>query len=224
MWSILTCARFLAPLAWVISVAAAAETCTYETWTWDSVQKKVVNLERVQKTRSDLTSGELGTVEGCSVCEQDQIEISVDVRKDQKSSEQGESLKKFKVCKKYRKKISSALKAAIDAGFPISSLVGYRVGKSKGPLNSLGQRTEFSNHSYGVALDINSEKNGLYDFCPVFSPACKLIRGGPYVLSAPGTILGNSILYTSMLKEGLKWGGEIQGKQKDFMHFSPTGT
>jgi len=22
---------------------------------------------------------------------------------------------------------------------------------------------------------------------------------------------------------GLKWGGEIDGKRKDFMHFSPTG-
>lgn len=60
MWSILTFARFLAPVAWVISVAAAAETCTYETWTWESIQKKVVNLEKVRKMRRDLTSGRLG--------------------------------------------------------------------------------------------------------------------------------------------------------------------
>jgi len=26
-----------------------------------------------------------------------------------------------------------------------------------------------------------------------------------------------------LVNSGLKWGGEIKGWQKDFMHFSPTG-
>jgi hypothetical protein len=53
---------------------------------------------------------------------------------------------------------------------------------------------------------------------------CQLLRGGlwrpgfdPYSLQQNGLIV-------RMLKEiGFKWGGEIEGRQKDFMHFSPSG-
>ncbi len=83
---------------------------------------------------------------------------------------------------------------------------------------------EFSNHSYGIAIDINTDHNGLYGNCVEFGPQCQLIRGSlwrpgvdPYSLQLNGLVV-------KKLKEiGFKWGGEIKGKQKDFMHFSLSG-
>jgi hypothetical protein len=50
------------------------------------------------------------------------------------------------------------------------------------------------------------------------------LRGGawqpgvdPYSLSADG------IVVRELQNLGFRWGGEIAGRQKDFMHFSPTG-
>ncbi len=195
----------------LLAPGVQAATCTYQTWDWDSVQRKAVNIRKVSKPKSELTREELGDVPGCSVCEEDQVELRLP------------QLAPFKVCKSYESKVRRAIESALNEGFPISNVVGYRVGKTKGPLSPTGQRTQFSNHSFGVAIDINSEKNGLYDHCIQFGPHCKLIRGGDYRPGAPGSIEKSSSVYRAMKDEGLKWGGEIQGKQKDFMHFSPTG-
>lgn len=191
--------------------ASESVSCTYETWDWDTIQKKSVNRRKVTKTKSELTAEELGSIPGCTVCEEDQVEIQI------------KSLPPFKVCRTFKERVSRAISSSMEKGFPVMSVVGYRVGKSKGPLNSSGQRTQFSNHSYGTAIDINSERNGLYDSCVQFSPQCRLLRGGEYRQGAAGTITKASEMYKLMVIEGFKWGGEIDGKQKDFMHFSPSG-
>ena len=186
-------------------------TCTYETWDWDTIQKKSVNHRQVTKNRSELTAEEIGAIPGCSVCEEDQVEIKI------------KTLQPFKVCRTFKERVSRAIAKAMGKGFPVQTVVGYRVGKSKGPVNSSGQRTQFSNHSFGAAIDINSERNGLYDSCVHFSSQCRLIRGGAYRPGVLGTITRSSEIYRQMTVEGLKWGGEINGQQKDFMHFSLNG-
>jgi hypothetical protein len=190
---------------------AANGFCTYETWDWDATQRKAVNFRKVKKPASELTSEERGDVAGCTVCREDQGEVRIG------------SLAPFLVCKNFEERIRRGIAQAIADGFAIETITGYRPGKSKGPLNAVGQRTLFSNHSFGTAIDFNPAKNGLYDFCVVFGPACKLIRGGTYSVGVSGTVTADSALYRAMKKEGFKWGGEIAGKQKDFMHFSLTG-
>ncbi|MBN2694927.1 M15 family metallopeptidase, partial [bacterium] len=74
-----------------------------------------------------------------------------------------------------------------------------------------------------VAIDINPENNGLYNNCIVFNKKCKLIQGGVYNPENIESITKDSIIYKAMIDIGFKWGGEIKGKQKDFMHFSPDG-
>ena len=174
--------------------------CTYDTWEWNTRTNQSVNLRKVSKLRSELTPEEIGSIPGCSVCREDQIELQI-------------SDQKFQVCKIYSARIQSALERAIQHGFKIQSIVGYRVGKSKGPIDSNGLRTEFSNHSYGTAIDLNSETHGLYDSCVQFGPGCRLIRGGRYNPNDPSSITRTSAVYQSMLAVGLKWGGEIQAKQ-----------
>lgn len=192
--------------------AKASDSCTYETWVWNPYLKKATEHTKIKKSKINLTPEELGRVNGCTLCEEDQVEIRL------------ESLPAFRICKVLQNKFERALRKAISQGFPLSTITGYRVGKSKGPLNSKGQRTEFSNHSFGTAIDLNAEKNGLYDFCPQFLPACRLIRGGDYRPGAPGSITKESSVYKSFIAEGFKWGGELEGTQKDFMHFSLTGS
>ncbi len=111
---------------------ALASLCTYETWDWDSIRKKSVNHKKISKPMTELTEEERGQIAGCSVCEEDQEVVRL------------HSLPPFKVCKKFRDRIVRAVNLAVSSGFPVYTIVGYRVGKSKGPLNSLGQNS--SNH------------------------------------------------------------------------------
>jgi hypothetical protein len=189
-----------------------ANLCHYETWEWDTLKRKSVGHRQVIKQKAEMTKEEKGNVPGCSVCEEDQMEIRI------------KSLPVVKVCRVFHGRIRQAMEEAMSQGFPISSLIGYRVGKSKGPIDSKGLRTEFSHHSFGTAIDFNAEKNGLYDSCPRFGPECQLIRGGKYRPSEAGSITPDTSLYQALRKAGFRWGGEIQGKQKDFMHFSLDGT
>ncbi|MBI3563372.1 MAG: M15 family metallopeptidase [Gammaproteobacteria bacterium] len=188
-----------------------AATCSYDSWVWDVVQKKSVSHSKVIKSSAQLSAEERGTVPGCTVCEQDQVEIRLD------------TLPVFKVCKILQAPVTRAIQQARADGFPLTSVVGYRVGKTKGAVNALGQRTQFSNHSYGTALDFNADSNGLYAACVEFNPLCRLVRGGEYYPTKRGAITRASSLYKAMRMAGFKWGGEIAGKQKDFMHFSLTG-
>ena len=186
-------------------------TCTYETWVWDTRTKKSIDHQQVSKLREALTTEEMGSVEGCTVCLEDQEELHIP------------GSAPFRVCRKYAPQILRALRSSAQEGFQIRELVGYRVGKSKGALDASGRRTQFSNHSYGTAIDVNPALNGLYDHCVQFDPACHLLRGGRYVAGQSGTIDPRSPVYRLMTAAGFRWGGELKGQQKDFMHFSLSG-
>ena len=76
---------------------------------------------------------------------------------------------------------------------------------------------------YGAAVDINRSKNGLYDKCLKFGPGCRLIQGGSWKQGEKGALTKESAIVREMKAAGFKWGGEIEGNQKDFMHFSRSG-
>ena len=93
-----------------------------------------------------------------------------------------------------------------------------------------GLRTEWSNHSFGAALDINAKHNGLYGQCnvakvtPGLLASCKLRVGGAWdpVKRPETTITATGSLYRAF-RAFWRWGGEIAGGTRDMMHFSPSG-
>ena len=101
-----------------------SEPCSYQTWEWDTVHKRSVHHQRVVKLKSELSDNEKGTTDGCSVCSEDQLEVQID------------GLPPFTSCKLFAAAMKRAIMQAKDDGFPISSIIGYRVGKSKGPMDS----------------------------------------------------------------------------------------
>ena len=185
-----------------------AQDCHYQTWSWSVRERRPVDVRQVVTSKAKLTPEERGTHEGCTVCEEDQTTLTI----------AGLS---FKICRRYTHRVEQTLSGLHRRGFSLKELEGYRVGKSKGPVNAQGLRTQFSHHSYGVALDINASLNGLYENCARFSPGCRLLRGGVYDPKAPGAI--SPAIAELFKSQGFKWGGELPGQQKDFMHFSPTG-
>lgn len=187
---------------------AHAQDCHYQTWSWSVRERRPVDVRQIVTSKAKLTPEERGPHHGCTVCEEDQTTVTV-------------AELPFKICRRYAHRIEQALIGLHRQGFPLKELEGYRVGKSKGPVDSQGLRTQFSHHSYGVALDINASLNGLYENCVSFSPACRLIRGGAYDVTRKGAI--TPAIAELFKSQGFKWGGELPGQQKDFMHFSPTG-
>lgn len=197
--------------ALIFSSFAWAFDCHYQTWSWSVREKRPVNIRQIKTYKKQLTSQERGTVEGCSVCQEDQADIRLP------------GLPPFQMCKRFAATIESHLIKIKNSGFPIKELEGYRVGKTKGMIDSQGLRSEFSNHSYGTALDINASLNGLYENCIAFNSECRLSRGGSWIPHRPGAITPASIVVNELKEAQFKWGGELPGKQKDFMHFSPNG-
>ena len=93
-------------------------------------------------------------------------------------------------------------------------------------------RQELSNHSYGTAIDINADDNGLYRDCNLREltvsgiAGCTLGVGGHWNPdSRPRTsITRDSVVYRAFTSTvGWQWGGEISGSTRDIMHFSLTG-
>jgi len=196
----------------VFAPLAIAQQCTYSTWAWSVQQKKAVEYRTVNKDMRELAPFERDAVTGCSVCVQDQLELRLP------------NLKPFKVCKRIAKDVETNLRMLLEKGEPIKTIIGYRVGLTRGPVDRSGNRTLFSNHSFGIAVDINPEHNGLYTNCFQFGPKCKKLRGGHWRPSIdPLSLVHNSKVVQMFKRIGFKWGGEIQGRQKDFMHFSITG-
>ncbi len=189
----------------------ASQSCHYSTYKWNVNLRKAVEIKKVNKLRSELSTAEIDMVSGCSLCEEDQEIIRLP------------GLNEFKVCKKVAPKIKSVLIQLIEQGQPIHNVVGYRVGMTRGNVDAQGNRTQFSNHSFGVAIDINTDQNGLYDNCMQWSSKCRLIKGGPWDPANPASWTSDSITVRLFKQQGFLWGGEIKGQQKDFMHFSPTG-
>lgn len=185
--------------------------CTYTTWEWNTHTRRAENHRRVVKTRSDVSSEEKDPNSVCTVCEEDQRTIRI------------KGIPEFRVCHVYAARLRSAMKEIVQADRKIETISAYRVGRSRGPVDDQGFRTQFSNHSFGTAIDINADHNGLYADCIEFGPGCRLIRGGEWNPADPLSITKTSVVYETLVKYGWKWGGEIAGRQKDFMHFSLTG-
>ena len=160
---------------------------------------------------NSLGPGEIDVATGCTICVEDQVTVSVP------------PLAPFRMCHVLAPQTESALARLIEAGEPVYEVVGYRVGKTRGSLDSLGLRTEFSSHAYGIAIDVNPQQNGFYHNCVEFGPGCRLKQGGHWRPGRPGSLTADSPIVRELKEAGLLWGGEIAGTQKDFMHFSPTG-
>lgn len=198
--------------AWTeAAVRSEPSDCSYEMQVWNVYEKRSVITKNVEHPYSELRPEEIDPVTGCTVCSEDQERISI------------LPLQLFSVCFKLAPRVRSSLGDMVRNGALINTVVGYHVIKSRGPIDGNGNRTGFSNHSFGTAIDINPEQNGLYDTCITFGPACRLIRGGEWRPGTPGTLDKNSDIVSLFKEAGFKWGGEIAGKQKDFMHFSLTG-
>lgn len=194
-----------------LSGPAHASTCTYTTYKWNTHSRKAVDFREVQHAYAELRPEEIDAGTGCTVCREDQVEVLLP------------GVEPFRVCRLLAPDIRDALISAMEIGEPIHSVVGYRVGMTRGDTDNLGNRTRFSNHSFGIAIDINERQNGLYDRCISFGPGCRLRRGGPWKPGQAGSLTRESPVVRALQDIGLKWGGEIQGRQKDFMHFSPSG-
>jgi hypothetical protein len=188
----------------------ATSYCEYSYTVWNNLQKKSEGPFTIRKHISDVKPIERDPG-GCTLCKSDQIEISLS------------NGVKFEVCKKEAGRIQSSLEKALREGVIIKTVVGYRPSMSKGALDARGRRTEFSRHAFGIAVDINEAHNGLYDQCLKWGPSCRLIKGGTYLPGKPLSLTSDSVLVNIFKSSGLKWGGEIEGYQKDFMHFSPDG-
>jgi hypothetical protein len=207
----------LAPIIMSCSAVSEAEVrplpsqCTYEMQVWNVKQKKSIGIRKVTHPYIALASDERDPVTGCTVCSEDQESISIP------------PLPRFSVCYQLAPRVRSLLRTAVQRGALIYVIEGYRVVKSRGGVDRSGNRTGFSNHSFGTAIDINPGQNGLYENCIKFGPDCHLLRGGKWRVGVPGTLEKNSDIVVLFKQEGFRWGGEIEGKQKDFMHFSLTG-
>ena len=202
---------FINSLLVIPNAFSCNKVCTYSTWKWHVQGKRTDEHKNITKQCNELTIEEKDPNSNCTVCQEDQKTITI------------KGLPRFKICKFYEKIIIKALKNVIKKGFPINTIIGYRVGKSKGGIDEYGYRKEFSFHSFGTAIDINPELNGLYYNCDIPNPKCKLIMGGAWDPQRPGTITEEGIVYRELTSIGFKWGGSIAGKQKDFMHFSLVG-
>ena len=205
----------MSPLLLLTAMASSgsevSQICTYADSTWSAAERRAVDIRDVEKPYSALTDDERDAATGCSICREDQVEIALP------------GVAPFEVCKAVADDVEAALRRAMESGFKIETVAGYRVGRSKGVLDAQGRRTEYSNHAFGLAIDVNAEANGLYDRCAEFSSRCRLIRGGEWRPGEPGAIAPDTALYEELIAMGWRWGGELSGRQKDFMHFSPTG-
>lgn len=189
----------------------APQTCTYEVRVWNVLLRRSMDAGLVTHPYGSLGAGEVDRETGCTVCSEDQVEVRVP------------PLAAFSVCYKTAPRVKAAFEELVRRGAPIFAVTGYHVIKSRGPLDGSGNRTQFSNHSFGTAIDINPEQNGLYDQCQEFGPGCHLLRGGEWRPGAPGALERESDIVRALKSAGFCWGGELAGRQKDFMHFSPSG-
>lgn len=187
------------------------DTCTYEISRWNVRLKHSVARESISHPYNETTRDEIDPVTGCTICREDQVLITIP------------PLEPFFICYKVADVLRGTLESLLRNNEPIFSIRGYKVIKSRGEVDHHGNRTVLSNHSFGSAIDINRELNGLYDNCYAFGPQCHLVLGGERRIGVPGTLERDDKIVSAMKSIGFSWGGEIQGKQKDFMHFSFSG-
>jgi len=196
----------------IVFPVMAEKTCSYSSYRWNTNSKQAEDRETISKSYDNLSNEERDTPTGCTVCEEDQRWIRVG------------QLEPVRMCRVVAERVESILNHVLASGFEINQLVAYRVGMTRGDTDGEGKRTQFSNHSFGIAIDVNPASNGLYQGCIEFSDRCILRRGGEWRPGKnPHSINADGELVTAMKSAGFKWGGEIAGRQKDFMHFSPSG-
>jgi hypothetical protein len=110
----------------------------------------------------------------------------------------------------------SKTKAAFEAIYndpnkpPINSIGGFTW------RNIQGTRT-LSNHSFGLAIDLNPDQNGMYE-------RGRITAGGawrpcPSSGCSPLSFPANGTVVRAFKAQGMGWGGEWRSK-KDYMHFS----
>lgn len=184
--------------------------CHYTYTVWNTALRQTVARVPVDKARAELSPGERGPL-GCTPCEEDQVEVKL--RADLSVT----------VCYRVAGAVARIFAEALSAGAPIESVVGYRPSMSRGDADADGRRTQLSLHAYGVAVDVNEAHNGLYGGCVRWGPSCQLIKGGPWDPRDPLSLSPSHPLVRAFKAAGFGWGGELEGLQKDFMHFSPTG-
>ena len=213
MWFAFRCCSALVIIAGILASSARAdsELCRYRTWEWNTLTKQAQNHREVLKPYQALTEEEIDPHSACTICESDQHWVRI------------EGVPPFQICKHFSSAVEATLLRVIDSGFPIHSISAYRVGRTKGEVDGQGLRTRFSHHSFGTAIDINSGQNGLYSNCIFFGNDCQLLRGGPWYPDQPGAVTKESVVYQEFRNMEWKWGGELSGRQKDFMHFSLSG-
>lgn len=195
---------------WVAVALAAPDRCHYTYTVWSATERRTVATVPVDHSRSAMTAAERGPF-GCTPCEEDQVDLRLS---------DGHALQ---VCAAVAGPIRSAVEQALAHGAVITSILGYRPSMSRGDPDAAGNRTVLSNHAVGVALDVNEAHNGLYGGCATWSPACRLLKGGPWSPSDPLSIQRDGAWVQAFRAIGYGWGGELAGDQKDFMHFSPSG-
>lgn len=201
------------------------EICTYSAYAWDTKKGRSTDHFTVSKPYSEVTDEERDpNVVECTICSEDQVLID--------PHEVGIDHAPIRICHVYAPQVKSALKEIVSSGkFDVEKLEGYRPGKTRGPLDKNGLRTQWSQHSFGTAIDINANHNAIYSNCPGKLTGrgeevknCKRGIGGAWKPEkAPRvSIVKDGIVYQAMTKFW-KWGGEIEGTTKDVMHFSVTG-
>jgi hypothetical protein len=201
------------------------ETCTYSAYAWDTKKGKSTDHFTVSKPYSEVTEDERDpNVPECTICREDQVEIDPHAF--------GVNHGTIRICHVYAEQVKSALTEIAKSGeFDIEKLEGYRPGKTRGKVDKNGLRTQWSQHSYGTAIDINANHNAIYSQCTekiVGSSQdvknCKRGIGGAYQPEKfpRVSIVKDGVVYRIMTKFW-KWGGEIEGTTKDIMHFSVTG-
>ena len=153
-----------------LNAFADQRMCHYSVYKWNTIQRKAVDFQQVSKPYRELTKEEVDPYTGCSLCQEDQITLSIN------------GIPDFSVCRNIAPQLEQALTIALESGQQITKVIGYRVGKTRGAVDADGNRTGFSNHSFGTAVDFNPGFNGLYDQCIEFNPSCRLIKGGAGIL------------------------------------------
>lgn len=110
--------------------------------------------------------------------------------------------------------LKAALQAAQDEGFAVYEVGGYRTfgTDEAGKVKSVG--LVYSQHCYGLAVDINVNENCYKS--PANAP-CSV--GKLYSTSNKYSIKKSGALYKSFINNGWGWGGEWSSL-KDYMHFS----
>lgn len=201
-------------------------TCTYDMYNWSVSQRRAVNHRTVSKPYDDVEGDERDPQDPrCTVCSEDQEPIDV-------AGLGIDGVGDIRVCWAHRANVEAALREIVASGeFEINELIAYRPGRTRGAVRD-DMRQELSNHSYGTAIDINADDNGLYRDCNLREltvsgiAGCTLGVGGHWNPdSRPRTsITRDSVVYRAFTSTvGWQWGGEISGSTRDIMHFSLTG-